>query len=84
MTIPPSTNEVNKKVNNEQPQRVNPHPKVLSWKKGENLPMNHGYRLRSRNTILENYKSSAAKKLLAQHIFSHKAHQIYNKQGKDC
>ena len=80
--IPPHTNGVKTKFNTEQPQRMNPHQKYVSCKRGEDQPINHGCRLCSRNTTFENYKSWAAKYLLAQHIFSHKAYHIYNEHGK--
>ena len=78
----PPTSRVKKKFHTERPQRVNPQEQGLSWKRGEKQPVNHGYKLRSLQSSVENYKSQAAKYLLAQHIFSHKAHHIYNDQGK--
>ena len=76
------TTKVTKKVNTEQAQRVKNHKKDLSWQRDDDQPVTHGYRLRSRSPTIEGYKSRAAKYLLAQHIFSHKAHHIYNENGK--
>ena len=50
--------------------------------KGKDQPVNYGYRLRSLTLSIEDYKSCAAKYLLAQHILSHKEHHIYNEHGK--
>lgn len=51
--IPHPKNGVKKILQTERPQRVNPQDKGLSWKRGEDQPVNHGYRLRSRNHQLK-------------------------------
>ena len=80
--IPPLTNGVKDKVNTEKAQRVKKQQTYLSWKRGEEQPVHYGYKLRSHTSAIEGYKNCAEKHLLAQHIFAHKPHQIYNEYGK--